>query len=95
MQIARFGDKQQRGEDFLHDGAHGRKRQSCAAAHSLALNVRVDDRGERQQLRSMANATFELLEPRTKRYIRAVAVWSTTAPPYQTMGKDVLKSDHM
>jgi hypothetical protein len=25
MYLARFGGKQQRGEDFLDDGAHGRK----------------------------------------------------------------------
>ena len=65
MHIARFGGKQQRGEDFLHDGAHGRKREPRGAtAHPLALDVGVrDGRQHDMMLPTGLRATLEVVEP--------------------------------
>ena len=56
--------KQERGEDLLHDGAHGRKRQSGrATAHPLALDVRVGDGGQDHvMLPAGIRAAFEMVE---------------------------------
>jgi hypothetical protein len=64
MHVPWFGRKQQRGEDFLHDRAHGWKRQSgSAAAHALALDVRVGDRREHDvMLPSGVGPPFEVIE---------------------------------
>ena len=65
MHIARFRRKQECGEDFLHDGAHGWKRQSGrTAAHALALNVGVrDGRQDSVMLPTRPCAAFEMIEP--------------------------------
>ena len=64
MHVSRFGGKQERGEDFLHDGAHGRKRQTGGtAAHPLALDVSVGDRREHDMmLPSRVRSPFEVIE---------------------------------
>src|SRR2546425_1281231 len=64
MHVARFGRKEQRGENLLHNGAHRRKRQSGgAAAHPLALDVRVSHgRQHDVMLPTRIRASLEVIE---------------------------------
>lgn len=65
MHVARLRRKQQRGKDLLHDGSDSRKCQSGgAAAHALALDVRVSDRGQDDMMLPAGIApSLEVVEP--------------------------------
>ncbi len=66
MHVARLGRKQQRGEDFLHDGADRREGQdrSSLRTHPLALDVRVCDGGQDDMVLPAGIApALEVVEP--------------------------------
>ena len=65
MHVTRLGRKQQRGKDFLHDGARGweGQRRSSRRSHTLALDVGVrNGRQDHVMLPPRIAPTFEVIE---------------------------------